>query len=58
MQYVVRLSSLTYDCTQVTPSSALRSMTLWHSCAPSLVTGMCSPSGKVRCTMYLGMWFS
>ena len=51
MQYVRDLSSLTYECTQVTPCSALPSTTPLHALAPSAFIGMCRPLGKVRSTM-------
>src|SRR5579871_3186143 len=57
MQYVLRLSALTYEWTQFTPTSALRSTTMRQTAAPSSVTGICSPSGKVRSTRYRGMKF-
>src|ERR1700744_5275163 len=55
MQNVVRLSALTYECTQLTPSSPLRSTTTRHVSAPPLSTGISSLSGHVRCTMYRGI---
>src|SRR5580704_2923588 len=55
MQKVLRLSSLTYEWTQVTPSSALRSTTDKQIAAPCASTGMLSPSGKVLSTTYLGI---
>src|SRR6202158_2674053 len=55
MQKVRFLSSLTYECTQVTPSSLLLATTLMHAFAPVASIGMTSPSGKVRSTRYRGM---
>src|ERR1700691_2125178 len=52
MQNVCVFSSLTYECTHVTPSSALRPTTAPHTAAPSSLIGMRSPSGNVRCTRY------
>ena len=49
------LSSLTNELIQVTPSSALRSTTARQTSAPPLPTGIWRPSGKVRCTTYLGI---
>src|SRR5579872_1896337 len=51
MQNVFLWSSETYECTQVTPSSALVPTTERHACAPLSVIGISSPSGKVRSTM-------
>src|SRR6266536_4386342 len=53
-QNVTFLSSLTYDCTQVTPNSAFLSTTVRATFAPSESTGMGRPSLEVRCTMYRG----
>jgi hypothetical protein len=53
---VVRSSSLTYECTQVTPSSAFRSITWRQSSAPVSEIGIRNPSGKLRCTTYRGIW--
>src|SRR5215471_12249740 len=55
MQKVLPLSSVTYECTHVTPSSALTPTTFRHTPAPSALTGMCSPAEKVLSTMYLGI---
>src|ERR1700685_2177592 len=55
MQNVRVLSSDTNELIQVTPSSALRSTTPRQVSTPPSATGMCSPSGNVRCTMYRGM---
>src|SRR3954451_16038683 len=55
MQNVVCLSGVTYECSHVTPSAALRSTTPRQAVAPSSFIGICRPSGKVRWTMYLGM---
>src|ERR1700733_5890624 len=55
MQNVRVLSSLTYECTHVTPSSALLPTTRPHTAAPSSLIGMRSPSRNARCTRYRGM---
>src|SRR6266508_1969107 len=54
MQNVFCRSSLTYEWTQVTPSSAFRSTTAKDSAAPSPPRTR-SPSGKVRSTTYRGI---
>src|SRR5579859_3165016 len=58
MQKVLLLSSVTYECTHVTPSSAFLPTTPRHTPAPSAVTGMCSPPGNVLSTTYLGIFRS
>src|ERR1700674_1882319 len=55
MQKVRFASSLTSECTQVTPSSVLLSTTLMHALAPVASMGMTSPSGNVRSTRYRGI---
>src|SRR5262245_46203888 len=55
MQYVVALSRLTYECTQVTPSCAFSSTTPRHCLAPASSTGIASPSGNERSTKYRGI---
>src|SRR3954462_6355879 len=57
-QNVLRLSSLTYECTQVTPSSVLRSTTVGQAGAPSGPPGIQSPSGNARSTTYRGISLS
>jgi hypothetical protein len=47
-QNVFVLSSLTYEWTHVTPTSALRSTTPRQAVAPSSVIGIARPCGKVR----------
>src|SRR5438093_4417711 len=54
MQNVLSRSSLTYEWTQLTPSSAFRSTTARHSAAPSPPAGIGSPSVNVRSTRYRG----
>src|SRR6266511_2771111 len=54
MQNVFSRSSLTYEWTQVTPSSAFRSTTARHRAAPSPSAGLGSPSVNVRSTRYRG----
>src|SRR5580765_3265870 len=54
-QNVFSRSSLTYEWTQVTPSSALRSTTARQSAAPSPSGGIRNPSGNVRSTTYRGI---
>src|SRR5438093_5640174 len=54
MQNVFSRSSLTYEWTQVTPSSAFRSTTARQSAAPSPSAGIGSPSVNVRSTRYRG----
>src|SRR3989442_5273347 len=51
MQNVFLWSSVTYECTHVTPSSAFVPTTDMQACAPCSVDGISSPSGKVRSTM-------
>src|ERR1039458_7149122 len=58
MQKVFCLSSLTYECTQVTPSSALPSTTDPHTETPSSEMGMSRPSGKILSTMYRAICLS
>src|SRR2546429_2732939 len=54
MQNVFSRSSLTYEWTQVTPSSAFRSTTARQSAAPSPSARRGSPSVNVRSTRYRG----
>src|SRR5579864_6600627 len=51
MQNVFLWSSLTYEWTHVTPSSALVPTTDRQACAPLSVIGISSPSGNTRSTM-------
>src|SRR2546430_17307176 len=51
MQKVFLWSSVTYECTQVTPSSEFVPTTDMHACAPASVRGISRPSGNVRSTM-------
>src|SRR5882724_9341125 len=55
MQKVLRLSSVTYDWTQVTPSSPLFATTARQVFSPLASMGIDRPSGKVRSTRYRGM---
>src|ERR1700674_1049776 len=55
MQKVFCLSWVTYECTQVTPSSEFLSTTVRQTAAPSAVMGISRPDGKVLSTRYLGM---
>src|ERR671923_1486762 len=55
MQNVLRLSSVTYEWSHVTPASALLSTTDMQARAPSASEGIPSPSGNVRSTMYRGI---
>src|SRR5579864_6040416 len=55
MQNVRVLSSETNELIQLTPSAALCSMTPRQTSTPPSSTGMWSPSGNVRCTMYRGI---
>src|SRR6267142_5412269 len=55
MQHVFLWSSVTYECTHVTPSSALVPTTDMQACAPCSVNGISSPSGKERSTMNLAI---
>src|ERR1700730_18615214 len=55
MQKVFFWSSVTYEWSQVTPSSPLRSTTCRHTAAPSALTGIWRPSVNVLSTRYLGM---
>jgi hypothetical protein len=47
-QKVRERSSLTYECSQLTPSSAFRSSTRRQTRSPSSVSGIVRPPGKVR----------
>src|SRR5262245_23893031 len=55
MQNVFFRSSLTYEWTQVTPTSALRSTTPRHAAAPSSLMGIARPLGKRRSIGYRAM---
>src|SRR6267142_5834894 len=55
MQNIFSRSSLTYEWTQLTPSSAFRSTTARHSAAASPLAGIGSPSVNVRSTRYRGI---
>src|SRR6476619_2450872 len=55
MQKVFLWSSVTYECTQVTPSSALVPTTDMHAWAPASVNGISRPSRNVRSTMNLAI---
>src|SRR3977135_2101329 len=55
MQKVFLCSSLTYECTHVTPNSALGPTTDRQACAPCSVSGISSPSGNERSTMNLAI---
>src|ERR1700687_906971 len=55
MQKVFLWSSVTYERTQVTPSSAFVPTTDRQACAPLSVKGISSPSGNERSTMNLAM---
>src|SRR5690348_11867763 len=55
MQKVFLWSSVTYECTHVTPSSALVPTTDMHACAPASVSGISRPSGNERSTMNRAM---
>src|SRR5882762_3150667 len=55
MQKVFLWSSVTYECTHVTPNSALVSTTDRQACAPCSVSGISSPSGNERSTMNLAI---
>src|SRR5262245_30010418 len=55
MQNVFFRSSLTYEWTQVTPTSALRSTTPRHAAAPSSLMGIARPLGKRRSIRYRAM---
>src|SRR6266550_4962023 len=55
MQKVFLWSSVTYECTHVTPSSALVPTTDRQACAPCSVSGISSPSGNERSTMNLAI---
>src|ERR1700704_5748593 len=55
MQNVFLWSSVTYECTHVTPSSALVPTTDMQACAPCSVNGISSPSGNERSTMNLAI---
>src|SRR5690348_232454 len=55
MQNDFLASSLTNDCSQVTPSSAFRSTIPMHSSTPAESIGIRRPSLYVRSTTYLGM---
>src|SRR5580765_6094533 len=55
MQNVFLWSSVTYECTHVTPSSALVPTTDIQACAPCSVNGISSPSGKAHSTMNLAI---
>src|SRR5882762_11615999 len=55
MQNVFLWSSVTYECTHVTPNSALVPTTDRQACAPCSVSGISSPSGNERSTMNLAI---
>src|SRR6266550_7211206 len=55
MQKVFLWSSVTYEWTHVTPSSAFVPTTDMQACAPCSVNGISSPSGNERSTMNLAI---
>src|SRR6476646_5908128 len=55
MQNVFLWSSVTYECTHVTPNSALVPTTDMQACTPCSVSGISSPSGNERSTMNLAI---